>query len=256
MSNLPSPKEFKSFVPKIKAKDIPIIEYEYDLVAMDKNFKKAQMSKSIKDKALELLNRKLWYQRKEVFRKYIGYSTKYNSLTVSLYDESNQVQAICIREAKDRGGNPIKWKTYGSKRFIPYRIFDKDNPLLFIGFGIGEFLLFELLQMNYIAFQSDSIAKSLTIDKAPKIANYFLLMVLLDNDKSCKETITPLKDVYSKNLFVEVDFELLLDRDLPKGYDFRDFCNEIALETHSYDLKNTILEYLGNEVRLSLPDGI
>ena len=254
MSELPNPKEFKNFTPKVKAKDIPIIEYEYDLVSMDRNFKKAQ-GIELRKKALELIDGKLWSLSPEVFKKYIGYSTKYSSLTVSLYDEHNQVQAICIREAKDKSGNPIKWKTYGSKRFTPYRIFDKDNPLLFIGFGIGEFLLFELLQMNYIAFQSDSIAKSMSKDKAPTIDKDFVLMVLLDNDKSCKETIKPLKELYD-NLLIEVNFEYLLDRGLPKGYDFRDFCNEIALESHSNGLRDDILEYLSNEIRFNYPDGI
>jgi len=68
--------------------------------------------------------------------------------------------AICIREAKERDGRSVKWKTYGSKRFIPYKIFDEENPAIFVGYGIGEFLLFELLELNYMVLQSDSIAKT------------------------------------------------------------------------------------------------
>lgn len=204
----------------------------------------------------ELIDRDIWRLRgHEVIKKHLGYSTKYQSLTISLLQEDNSVKTICIRKALDKAGNPIKWKTYGSKRYIPYKIFDQDDPVIFIGFGIGEFLLLELLEFNYMVIQSDSIAKNLAHNPyAPKLENFFIF-ALLDNDESCKTTIEPLQKHFSQCSVHGIDFENLLDKELPKGYDFRDFCNEIAKETRGNALfakpntiKAKIQERLASEI--------
>ena len=137
----------------------------------------------------ELIDRDIWRPNGgQVIRKYIGYSQKYKSLTVSLFD-GDEVAAICIRNATDRDGNSVKWKTYGSKRLIPHRIFDADDPTIFVGYGIGEFLLFELLELNYMVLQSDSIAHTLFNNPyAPRLEDRYIF-ALLDNDTSCKATI-------------------------------------------------------------------
>jgi len=205
----------------------------------------------------ELIDRDIWRPNgSRVIRKHIGYSEKYQSLTVSLFD-GDKVAAICIRNAIDRDGNPVKWKTYGSKRLIPHRIFDADDPTIFVGYGIGEFLLFELLELNYMVLQSDSIAHTLFNNPyAPHVEDRYIF-ALLDNDTSCKATVEQLQRHYRSCKAYGIDFEHVLDKELPKGYDFRDFCNEIAKEVRGKNyladpqlVKNTIVDYLANEIKL------
>ncbi|NPA64211.1 MAG: hypothetical protein GXO16_04470 [Epsilonproteobacteria bacterium] len=176
----------------------------------------------------ELIDRDLWRLKgMEIIEPYIGYSTRYKSLTVSLFDK-DRIMAICIRKAQDKEGNPIKWKTYGFKRFIPYRIFDPNDPTIFVGYGIGEFLLFELLELNYMVIQSDSIAHSLQANPyTPKIKDRYIFC-LLDNDSSCRATLEPIKEHFKECEVYGMEFENMLDKELPKGYDFRDFCNDVA----------------------------
>ena len=271
MSNLPNP---------IDLTQQPIVKPEhhyskeknsFDLNKWHKNFKAAYKKAEhtaitqielpqdfINPTALlyDLIDRDLWRLRGlEVIGKYIGFSSRYKSLAISLFD-SEDVKAICIRSAWDSDGNPIKWKTYGSKRFIPYRIFDKDDPAIFVGYGIGEFLLFELLEFNYIVLQSDSIAKSLSSNPyTPQIEDRYIF-ALLDNDASCKATLEPLKSHFSKCKVIGIDFENFSDKELPKGYDFRDFCNEIAKEVrgNSYladpqEVKEAITNTLANYIQ-------
>ncbi len=207
----------------------------------------------------ELIDRDIWRLKgSKVIGRYIGYSDKYQSLTVSLFD-GDEVAAICIRNTTNKDGNPVKWKTYGSKRFIPHRIFDADDPTMFVGYGIGEFLLFELLELNYMVLQSDSIAHTLfTNPYTPHVEDRYIF-ALLDNDTSCKATVEQLQRHYRSCKVYGIDFEHLLDKELPKGYDFRDFCNEIAKEVRGKNyladpqlVKNTIIDYLANEIRLLL----
>ncbi len=209
----------------------------------------------------DLIDRDLWRLRgREVIKRHIGFSSKYKSLTVSLFD-GEDVKAICIRSAWDSDGNPIKWKTYGSKRFIPYRIFDEDDPTIFIGYGIGEFLLFELLELNYMVLQSDSIAKNLSSNPyTPQIEDRYIF-ALLDNDASCKATLEPLQSHFSKCKVFGIDFEHLFDRELLKGYDFRDFCNDIAIKIRGDNylasperIKANIHKCLSNEIKTILKD--
>ncbi|WP_281951398.1 hypothetical protein [Nitrosophilus kaiyonis] len=206
----------------------------------------------------ELIDRDIWRlpRGKDVKDRYLGYSSKYESLTISLFKD-DEVKTICIREAIDKEGNPIKWKTYGSKRFIPYRIFDEDDLSLFVGYGIGEFLLLELLELNYMILQSDSIAFNLAINPyTPDIKDRYIF-ALLDNDDSCKKTLEYLKEHFKSCKVYPIDFENILGKELPKGYDFRDFCNQIAREIRENGnlpnptkVKEAILKYLSNEIKL------
>ncbi|BCD62644.1 methyl-accepting chemotaxis protein [Nitratiruptor sp. YY08-26] len=206
----------------------------------------------------ELIDRDIWRLPvgRKIKDKYLGFSNKYKSLTVSLF-RADEVKAICIREAKDKDGNPIKWKTYGSKRYIPYRIFDEEDPTIFVGYGIGEFLLFELLELNYMVLQSDSIALNLANNPyTPDIKERYIF-ALLDNDDSCKATVNHLANYYKNCKVYPIDFENVLDKELPKGYDFRDFCNEKAREirgneyfANPIDVKEAIIETLANEIEI------
>ena len=276
MSNLPPPIDLTQPLPARPEPDRHYTSKEdkpkYNLDAMHKSFKAAKEELDhiacsqpvlpdgfINPTTLlyELIDRDIWRPNgSRVIRKHIGYSKKYKSLTISLFD-GNEVMAICIRKATDREGNPIKWKTYGSKQFIPYRIFDAEDPTIFVGYGIGEFLLFELLELNYMVLQSDSIALNLSNNPyTPKIEDRYIF-ALLDNDESCKATLRHLKSHFKNCKVYGIDFENVLDRELPKGYDFRDFCNEMAKEVRGKSyladpqlVKRTIMEHLANEIKL------
>jgi len=249
---------------------------QYDLTSMHKAFQQEfQRLENIADEMFEnlpkgfidptreacrLIDRDLWrIDGVTIAYKYLGFSSKYESLTVSLFDEKEEVKAICIRRATDREGNAIKWKTYGSKRFIPYRIFDEADRTLFVGYGIAEMLLFELLEYNYMILQSDSIAHNLSSNPyAPQIEDRYIF-ALLDNDESCKATLEPLQKHYADCRVYGIDFENLHDRGLPKGYDFRDFCNEVAKEVRGdryladpEAVRKRITLYLANEIKTIL----
>ena len=53
--------------------------------------------------------------------------------------------------------------------------------------------------------------------------------ILLDNDEACRETVKPLRRLFSNaNEISVVDFEKMLGKELKKGYDFVDFINEVS----------------------------
>ena len=64
---------------------------------------------------------------------------------------------------------------------------------------MAEIILCELFDISYIAFQSDSITKNLQNHKQwneeikPIIQDKYLIL-LLDNDDSCRNTINPIKE--------------------------------------------------------------
>jgi len=273
MNNLPPPINLTQPQQNYTKKQKPEEKESFNLNEWHRNFKKALQKQEliaiksfnlpdnfINTTALmyELIDRDIWrlLRGKKVKDRYLGYSSKYKSLTISLFRD-DEVKTICIRKAADKEGNTIKWKTYGSKRFIPYRIFDKEDPSIFVGYGIGEFLLLELLELNYMILQSDSIALNLANNPyTPDIENRYIF-ALHDNDESCKATLQHLKSHFKSCKVYPIDFENILDKELPKGYDFRDFCNNVAKEIRKdaflakpTDIKKAILEYLSNEIRL------
>ncbi|MDP3302116.1 MAG: hypothetical protein Q8S36_09150 [Sulfuricurvum sp.] len=238
MSNLPSPKAFKdfslSFVDGYVAATEP---KEFDLQGYDTALKSAAKSKDrnlIINKLNSLIDSVIMKcdteMSRKIFHRFIGYSKKHDSLTITLYDPDNVPKAIAIRSAADGSGNIVKWKTYGAKTFIAYRI--QGSPFVFTASGMAEVLLFELLELDYFLLQSDSIVKSLGVNvqwKAIKeLLDKKLVIYLLDNDDSSKAAYEAFKALYPKS--IAIDFEMMWDRDLPHGYDFRDFCNQIARE--------------------------
>ena len=126
--------------------------------------------------------------------------------------------------------------------------------------------------MFSIAFQSDSITKNLQNHKQwneeikPIIQDKYLIL-LLDNDDSCRNTINPIKEQLENpcnSIIIEM-IDLLQtkafltdttgivsiesrkkwqehhNKILDKGYDFRDFCNKIKNPIEIEEiLKNTI----------------
>jgi len=262
MSDLPPP------IVRLPQKEPAPPKQDFDLGEYHRNFKaaKERLDEVARSRPIlpadfinpttllyELIDLKLWRLRGgEVIGRHIGYSTKHKSLTVSLFD-GDEVKTICIRKATARAGRPIKWKTLGSKRFIPHRIFDPDDPTIFVGYGIGEFLLFELLQINYLVLQSDSIAHSLAANPyAPELADRYIFC-LFDNDESSRATLEPLRGHFAKCEVYGMEFEHILDRELPKGYDFRDFCNGVAAQAGGpLEAKERIIELLAAEIEIIL----
>jgi len=242
MSNLPNPKEFKSFKADLsKSIKFDEVEPNYNLfkiydVLINNSIPGGYISKLFD---LEILQHNP--RAKKILKEFICYSKIDDSLAIVLKDKE-EIKTIAINRAKDQEGNIIKWKTLGSKKYIQYKI--KDD-FIFIVFGMAEILLCELFDISYISFQSDSIAKSLKHhmqwqeDIKPMIQNKYLIL-LLDNDDSCRNTINPIKEeMATPERAIPIEMEEMeimekaflyggkLKNEIPKGFDFRDYCNEI-----------------------------
>ncbi len=225
MSELPSPKEFKNYTavftaPKSSGGDTP----SYDLKQMDKTFKEALKkwdAANIHKLGNELISWRFWNscQNKESSFKYFGYSKRDDSVTVHLYDEAGEIQTVAIRNA-----NGTKWKTYGSKKFTPYNIRDE---VVFVTSGMAEIIICELLGISYIGLQSDSMVHHIPQHLKEALRGRYVVL-LADNDSSFKKIIPQIKSFFEYSQTIVIDFEKLLKKKLPKGYDFRDFINQIG----------------------------
>ena len=120
------------------------------------------------------------YMVHPLFKGFVGYSKKDQSLTISIIDEGGHVRAIAIRWSKDKDGNIIKWKTYGSKTYIPHKI---ELEVLFLAVGMAEYLLFKMMKVSYILLQSDSMSRHISEDIISKAAGK-QIVVLKENDES------------------------------------------------------------------------
>ena len=166
----------------------------------------------------------------------IGFSNDYQSLSVILKDENNELKTIAIR----RNNNPKKieswekWKKYGSISYIPSKVIENDE-VVFVAFGMMEIVVMEILSLSYIIFQSDSVAKKLDKNeqflKIRNSVNGRKLVLLLDNDDTCRETVKPLsRFLSSASEIVVIEFEKVLKKELVKGYDFVDYINEVSCD--------------------------
>jgi len=225
MNDLPNPNEFKNH----KASFSPIERTEtgskgYDLVQMDKSFKYALTALEEQKKhklGNALISWNFWNScpNKTNSFKYFGYSKKYNSATVHLYNDAGEIQTIAIRDA-----DGIKWKTFGSKKFTPHQI--KDD-VIFISSGMAEIIILDLLGLSFIGVQADGMFQSIPEELKYLTRDKFII-VLCDNDTSFKEKIPIIRDFFEYSQTIIIDFEKMKKQKLPKGYDFRDFCNEIG----------------------------
>ena len=120
--------------------------------------------------------------------------------------------------------------------YAPFRNTGKNY--VFIASGMAEYLILQAWGVDFIAIQSDSIP--IPYDISDKIA-----IVFEDNDMKPAPSGTPLRyrDANNPELanhfklnvtnklnaekVIPIDFQNVLNRDLPKGYDLRDFVNEI-----------------------------
>ena len=56
------------------------------------------------------------------------------------------------------------------------------------------------------------------------------MIYLQDNDDSARKLGEKLQELFCESYLIVIDFEHVLDKELPKGYDFRDFCNDQAVK--------------------------
>ncbi|MDP2077328.1 MAG: hypothetical protein Q8J85_04730 [Sulfuricurvum sp.] len=226
MSKLPNPDEVRERLRNLSTKpkdDAP----KYDLQAIHEramsDYKRIGFNSVAKAQFMELINPHLWNGKENLLR--MGWHSIYKSITFSLFDK-DELKAVIVRKATNHNGEVIKWKTYGSKTFTPSKIKSNDE-VIFVASGIGEYLLFELMDVSYIAPQSDSVTSGI----APAMieaARGKIIVYLQDNDDSGRKLATKLQEIFCESIFVVVDFENVQDQDLKHGYDFRDFANWTA----------------------------
>ena len=208
----------------------------YDIKKLHKQYIEAKRGLS-KDELYhlgdDLISAKFWNSQKPKREtcKYTGYSNRDRSLTISLF-KGKDIQCVTVRKS---GG--IKWKTYGSKTFIPSYL---EDDFIFIASGMSEILLFEFLGWSYLLLQSDSVHKHLEQFREPLKGK--VLIILQENDTSSQTLTTNIKAMFPELETVVIDFTQMIDRELPKGYDFRDYCNEIkdahiVVENIKYEIK-------------------
>ena len=269
MSKLPNPKDFINFKKDLsKAIKFDEVATNYNLEEIYNSMINNSIPSGYISKLIDLQILEHNPKAKEILKRFICYSKLDDSIVIVLKDKE-EIKTIAINRAKDKEGNLIKWKTFGSKKYIQYKI--KDD-FVFIVYGMAEIILCELFDISYIAFQSDSIAKNLQNHKQwneeikPIIQDKYLIL-LLDNDESCRNTINPIKEELespSNAIIIEM-IDLLQTKtfltdttgivsneskkkwqeykqgNLIKGYDLRDFCNQVKNpKTIENILKKTI----------------
>ena len=269
MSKLPNPKDFVNFKKDLsKAIKFDEVATNYNLEEIYNSMINNSIPSGYISKLFDLQILEHNPKAKGILKRFICYSKLDDSIVIVLKDKE-EIKTIAINRAKDKEGNLIKWKTFGSKKYIQYKI--KDD-FVFIVYGMAEIILCELFDISYIAFQSDSIAKNLQNHKQwneeikPIIQDKYLIL-LLDNDESCRKTINPIKEQLAtpENAIIIEMIDLLQTKtfltdttgivsneskkkwqeykqgNLIKGYDLRDFCNQVKNpKTIENILKKTI----------------
>lgn len=192
---------------------------------------RAAFDGTIAQRLYELIHLDIWRSSEDTTAalSLIGYEPKEAALSIGLKDTSGRVQTLIYRNVT-RDASLIKWYVKAGRRdFVPSKIRPTDDPI-YVGFGTAENILFELLGVDYFCFQMDGVAKN--IQTSPQLQSLRdavsgrLIVLCVDNDESCKETIQPLKAAFDdKAVLTSVTFE-----DKPKGFDIRDFANEMAAD--------------------------
>ena len=253
MSKLPNPKDFGSFKAELSKSIIfDDVVSNYDLNEIFDSLKINSIPSGRISNLIDLQILEHNPKAKEILKDFVYFSKLDDSIAIVLKDKE-EIKTIAINRAKDKDGNIIKWKTYGSKKYIQYKI--KDD-FIFIVYGMAEILLCELLELSYVAFQSDSITYGLDnhnqwIQEIKPLIQDKYLILLLDNDESCRKTINPIKEqlAHPQNVIVIEMIDLLFTKAfltdtaglvsneskkvwlehnneiLDKGYDYKDFCN-------------------------------
>lgn len=234
----------------------PSDQPKYDLHTIHEkamiDFKRMGFSGLAKAQFNELIHPHL--QNERVKNLCIGWSTKYQSITFSLFDSDGEIKSHIIRSAK-HNGNAVKWKTYGSKLFTPHKIRERDS-LVFIASGIGEYALFELMDVSYICPQSDSMTAGISQSVIDEVQGK-TIVYLQDNDESGVRLGVKLQELFSGCVFVRIDFIHVMadqtDWDIKRGYDFRDFCNWAA-EKYDVHAWNVVDQMVVREINFKIEE--
>lgn len=244
MSKLPNPEEVRRRLKELSTKPKES-KPTYDINRLHSDAMNA--IKSNQNEALKqlshLINDNLLIDSKTPEDIRIGWSNQYQSVTFSLFYKDD-LKTFIVRSAT-HNGEAIKWKSYGIKSYTPIKIYQNDE-VIFVSSGIGEYLLLEAFGLHYIALQSDHndrhLPPSVFTATRKKTIVYFQ-----DNDDSAKQLGERLKALFCESYFVVVDFETVLDRRLSKGYDLRDFSNEIAKQ-YGKRAKEVIYQMINKEI--------
>jgi len=200
---------------------------------------KGQNKERAMELLFELINKDfiLGSPNKTRIDKFVGYDKDIDTLTVSVFSEDDRVVQI-----KHRYKDGKKWVgAYGSEGG---HIVKKATDTIFIGSGMAEMLIMELLGLPYIFLQSDSsIANIQEKDIKGKT-----VIVFEENDGNFRNKVTNRLLDKKPLCLIGVDFECIFDKELPKGYDLRDFVNEIR------DFKK-VKSYIQNEISFWLREG-
>ena len=119
----------------------------------------------------------------------------FNTLKAFIGIDDNGDVGIALPEGitfKRPKSKEMKWQSFGSRKYIPYKIIDTSKPI-HICFGMKEILLMELLQLNYLVFQSDTMVKHLT-QAHIKLLQGKDVVIIPDNDLSCFKASTSLSN--------------------------------------------------------------
>lgn len=258
MSKLPNPIEYKEFQLNY-AKTVKFnTDTKYNLSNIYEAIKQNALPKgkivNIVDIELLNANKELSIQ---IINEFILFDRLNNSIAIALKDRNNEIQTIAIHRVTNDDNTITKWKSLGSKKYIQYKI-KNDDYLVYIAFGMAEVILFELLEVSYICFQSDSIAKNLQNhnqwnEEIKPLLQDKLAILLIDNDDSCRSVIPYIKEetnaISLEMEQLEVMSALLYGgtvvNNLPRGFDFRDFANK---RKDKEKILNTLFECIESEI--------
>jgi len=263
MNNLPNPKEFKSFKAdlskRIKFDDV---EPNYDLNKIYEAMKKNTIPRGRVSQLLNTEILKSFSNIQSVLKKCILFDKMNNSIAIAI-KEDEEIKTIAIHKSKSKEGDLIKWKTLGSKSYIPYSIRD-NSKVVFVLVGMKEYLLMELMELDYIVMQSDSIVKGIHFNDQwleeikPQIKDK-LIVYINENDRSSQECINPIKEeLQNHSQVLEIDINNLFlfhiigvgnggrAEPLTKGYDFIDLCNAY---NDIESIQTTIKEFIQMELK-------
>ena len=222
MSSLPDPTKFKDHKADYIASSPKETEKSYDLEKIHKQCRE-DIQRADRQTIRKQSNDLVCYEFfktapfQEAVKGLFGFSSRDNSITIHLED-NGEVKTVAVRRSGE-----VKWKTYGSKKFIPYQI---EDDFVFIFSGMAELAIVKILGLSYVMLQADGMVKHLP-EELKELCRDKTIIVLQDNDDSFKAIVPKIKEFFSRSEVLVIDFERILDRELKYGYDFRDFVNDI-----------------------------
>ena len=261
MTNLRKPDEFKDFRLDFNAKvKFDSTKPKYYLEKIYQTMKANVIPKGFISQLLDVEVLNSFDNTQEVLKRCILFDKINKSVAIAI-KEDEKIKAIAIQHSKDKNENISKWKTLGSKSYIPFKIRDEAKIVLIL-VGMKEYLLMELMEhLDYICPQSDSIVKGLSRNEQwlneirPKLKDK-LVVYINEHDESSRELIHPLKEEHPNILNIDInDFYLFhiigagnggTDTELPRGCDMVDLINMFKDDVGS--IFKSLKEYIQMEV--------